>query len=146
MLSPSTAQPGPFQPRPRADRWGALPAEIRTEILTKLAAAPHDGLKQKRKRDENVRRWCYPAVCLEWQAFFERRNFHRLTFGPAEFSNLGGNGSISRSAIMRGRRREYITHIGLQVRLPVYDCRYCHSDEGQRIREQNWRVFLDAIT
>jgi hypothetical protein len=85
--------------------WERLPPEIRLIILGTLLLGrnPGSGIMGD-YRNSNLA--CYASVSKEWQAAFEKRNFHRLTLSPSCLKDL--------DRIVR-RRRGFVKHICLRI-------------------------------
>ena len=91
-------------------RWDCLPTDIRIEILEDIAQAP--------------RLAPYAGVCLEWQEFFEKITFRRLTLEDEALEAF--------ASVVRGEkvlRLNYIRHIWLRIKLAEYTCEDCHEPE-----------------
>ena len=79
----------------------------------------------------------YAAVCREWQYFFERINFQRLSIHQSDLLELG--------RIVQGQRRMFVKWIWLRLELPEYDCECCNKQESSKeIRSHNF-VFTNAL-
>lgn len=88
--------------------WPSLPAEIRLLIFDEIASQKHRGWAQ-----------C-AAVCKEWQAIIEPKNFSRLTVRPSCLNELE----------TLARQRPLVQHICLHIELPRYDCSACDKDDS----------------
>ena len=64
----------------------------------------------------------YASVCREWQPVFEQINFQRLVLDQERISDL-------EQVMGTKKRREYLGHLFLRVRLNDYDCTVCKSKE-----------------
>lgn len=82
--------------------WERLPAEVRLRILGTLGRNPGSGMMG----DRNSNLACYASVSKEWQAAFEKINFHRLTLSPSCLIDL--------DRIVR-RRKGFVKHICLRI-------------------------------
>ncbi len=84
--------------------WPSLPADIRLLILDEISGQKHRGWAQ-----------C-AAVCKEWQAILEPKNFSQLSLQPSCLDEL---------ETLVVRQRPLIQHIYLNIDLPRYTCRAC---------------------
>lgn len=90
--------------------WTLLLVEVRLIILEQLSRQQHRGWTS-----------C-AAVCKEWQAFVEPKNFYRLRLKAScldEFEH------------MAKRRRDLVKHLWLNIELPRYTCRCCQRSPGR---------------
>lgn len=89
--------------------WASLPVEIRLMILEEISRQKYRG-------------WAVcAAVCKEWRAVVERKNFHRLTLQASCVEELG---------YMVIRQRDLVQYICLNIELPRYTCRSCQWTES----------------
>lgn len=79
----------------------------------------------------------YATVCREWQYFFERTNFQRLTVHQSDLLELG--------RIVQGQRRMFVKWIWLRLELPEYDCECCNMQESSEEIQSHNIVFTNAI-
>jgi hypothetical protein len=84
--------------------WMKLPAEVRSMILEILAE------NHRFKFDQQYVRARYASVSWEWQAVFEPLNFQRIVLDQERISKL-------EQIMAKGKRRDYLKHIFLRVRL-----------------------------
>ncbi|KAH7410464.1 hypothetical protein DE146DRAFT_645017 [Phaeosphaeria sp. MPI-PUGE-AT-0046c] len=84
--------------------WLSLPADIRLLMLDDISGQKHRGWAQ-----------C-AAVCKEWQAILEPRNFSQLALRPSCLDDL---------ETLVIRQRPLVQHICLNIDLPRYGCRAC---------------------
>lgn len=84
--------------------WHSLPADIRLLILDEMSGQNHHG-------------WApCAAVCKEWQAILEPKNFSQLALQPSCLDEL---------ETLVIRQRPLVQHICLNIDLPRYTCRTC---------------------
>ncbi|OJD13110.1 hypothetical protein AJ78_06392 [Emergomyces pasteurianus Ep9510] len=89
--------------------WASLPAEICLMILEEVSRQKYRG-------------WAScAAVCKEWQALVERKNFRRLTLQVS---------CLDEFQYMVIRQRDLVQHICLNIELPQYTCRSCQYTES----------------
>lgn len=96
--------------------WNRLPIELQDMILERSLWQTHSeagSLTGKRQLAG------FSTVCRDWQDFFERKSFKRLTLKTQDDIETFG-------ALVQGRRRAYVEWIWLRVELPMYDCQQCH--------------------
>jgi hypothetical protein len=103
--------------------WTRLPAEISSMILDMVA---EDYRFQSSK--PHVRAG-YATVCREWQPVFEQRNFQRLVLDQERICNL-------EEFTGKNRRRDYLEHLFLRVRLDEYDCTVCQFKEDDNTKNK----------
>jgi hypothetical protein len=103
--------------------WTRLPAEISSMILDMVA---EDYRFQSSK--PHVRAG-YATVCREWQPVFEQRNFQRLILDQERIYNL-------EEFTGKNRRRDYLEHLFLRVRLDEYDCTVCQFKEDDNTKNK----------
>jgi hypothetical protein len=84
--------------------WPSLPADIRLLILDEISDQKHRGWAQ-----------C-AAVCKEWQAIFEHKDFSQLALQPSCLEEL---------ETLVIRQRSLVQHICLNIDLPRYSCPTC---------------------
>ncbi|OCK87716.1 uncharacterized protein K441DRAFT_648073 [Cenococcum geophilum 1.58] len=114
--------------------WGRLPPELRM-IALEMLVEPNSEQSTSPWRKHNQS--AYAAVCREWQYFFERTNFQRLTIHQSDLLELG--------RIVQGQRRMFVKWIWLRLELPEYDCKCCNKQESSKeIRSHNF-VFTNAL-
>ncbi|KIN05189.1 hypothetical protein OIDMADRAFT_51010 [Oidiodendron maius Zn] len=95
--------------------WSILLVEIRLIIFELVREDCHFN-------SDPYGRAGYASVCREWLPVFEQRNFRRLTLDQERISGL--------EQFMRTeRRRDYLEHLFLCIRLDEYDCTICQSLE-----------------
>ncbi|OAA59456.1 hypothetical protein ISF_06391 [Cordyceps fumosorosea ARSEF 2679] len=99
-------------------QWTLLPAEIRNPILERISRQSYRGTAA--------------AVCSEWQAYLEPRNFARLRL---ELRNLEQFGK------MTARTAGFVSEIRVNVRLPRYSCPECRSSESMQHLLRNNFIF-----
>ena len=99
--------------------WVDLPLELQSSIL-KAVSENHCQSFGRRAYSLSP----FASVCLDWQFFFEKITFGRLTFDDSmlkEFDEMvQGQNKI---------RLTYIKHIWLQIKLPKYTCAACFEPE-----------------
>lgn len=98
--------------RTKMAHWELLPPEIRLIILEMLARDPGSSKIGTGK----TRPACYATVSKEWLAFFEKRNFYRLTLSPSCLVDF--------DRIVR-RQRGLVKHVWLRIKLRTYRCSPC---------------------
>ncbi|KAL6707494.1 hypothetical protein ACN47E_004064 [Coniothyrium glycines] len=96
--------------------WVSLPADIRLMVLDEISGQKNHGWAQ-----------C-AAVCKEWQAILEPKNFARLTLEPSCLDDL-------ETFVIR--QRPLVQHICLNIDLPRYACRTCKRDDSMSNRKSN---------
>jgi hypothetical protein len=84
--------------------WLSLPADIRLLIFDEISGQKHRGWAQ-----------C-AAVCKEWQAILETKNFSQLALQPSCLDEL-------ETIVLR--QRPLVQHICLNIGLPRYACPTC---------------------
>lgn len=102
--------------------WPSLPADIRLLILDEILGQKHHGWAQ-----------C-AAVCREWQAILEPRNFARLSLEPSCLDDL---------ETLVVRQRPLVQHICFNIDLPRYTCRTCTRNGTMPGQKSN--IFRRAI-
>ncbi|KLJ06024.1 hypothetical protein EMPG_10549 [Blastomyces silverae] len=104
--------------------WTSLPAELRLIILEEISRQKHRG-------------WAScAAVCKEWQAFIEEKNFRRLTLQTSCLDEL---------QYMVIRQRGLVQHICLNIKLPRYTCLSCRQEESESFISRNNSIIRDAM-
>lgn len=104
--------------------WILLPVEVRSMILEEITLQKHPG-------------WAScAAVCKEWRAVIERKNFHRLTL---QASCLEGLENIVI------RQRDLVQYICLNIELPRYTCRSCQQTESMSWSSRHFSITSKAI-
>jgi len=88
--------------------WPSLPADIRLLILDEISGQKHRGWAQ-----------C-AAVCKEWQAILEPKNFSQLAVQPSCLDGL-------ETVVIR--QRPLVQHICLHIVRPRYACRTCERSD-----------------
>ncbi len=113
----------------------SLPVEMREMILAEIhALRPRERNPYSRERP-----WSCVAVCKEWQAFFEARNFRRLALDAwLDVENFG-------RYIIRYERRRMLKHIWYRIEANEYTCRCCTRSEGRQPKARNGREFFLII-
>ncbi|KAF2012461.1 hypothetical protein BU24DRAFT_484101 [Aaosphaeria arxii CBS 175.79] len=87
--------------------WASLPADIRLLILDEIS-------------DQKYRGWSVcAAVCKEWQAIIEPKNFCQLALKTS---------CLDEFEYLVIRQRPLVQHICLNVELPRYACPTCQQD------------------
>lgn len=101
--------------------WASLPKEIQIMILESVAQCRRPTAGHTPGRIAT-----YATVSLEWQGFFERITFRRLTldFPALEFFA----GAVSGEKHIH--RLNYIRHIWLRIKLLDYTCLTCSEAEN----------------
>ncbi|OAL48465.1 hypothetical protein IQ07DRAFT_571171 [Pyrenochaeta sp. DS3sAY3a] len=102
--------------------WVALPADIRLLIFDEIAGQKNRGWAQ-----------C-AAVCKEWQAILEAKNFSQLALQPSCLYEL---------ETLVIRQRPLVQHICLNIDLPRYDCPTCTRNATMSSRRST--IFRRAI-
>ncbi|KAH7134874.1 hypothetical protein B0J11DRAFT_546987 [Dendryphion nanum] len=102
--------------------WLSLPADIRLLILDEISGQKHRGWAQ-----------C-AAVCKEWQAILEPKNFSQLVLQPSCLDEL---------ETLVIRQRPLVQHICLNIDLPRYACRTCTQTATMSNRRST--IFRRAI-
>jgi hypothetical protein len=102
--------------------WLSLPADIRLSILDEILGQKHRGWAQ-----------C-AAVCKEWQAILEPKNFSQLELQPSCLDEL---------ETLVIRQRPVVRHICLNIDLPRYACRTCKQNAARSSRRST--IFRKAI-
>jgi hypothetical protein len=87
--------------------WLSLPADIRLLVLDEVSDQKHRGWAQ-----------C-AAVCKEWQAILEPKNFSHLLLQPSCLDEL---------ETLVIRQRPFVQHILFNIDLPRYGCPTCTRD------------------
>lgn len=106
--------------------WRSLPDDIRLLILDEISGQKHPGWAQ------------YAAVCREWQAVLEPKNFSQLIVKPSCLDEL-------KTLVIR--QRPLVQHICLHIDLPPYACRDCKQETSRSnrrytfVREAILRLF-----
>lgn len=102
--------------------WLALPADIRLLILDEISGQKHRG-------------WAHcAAVCKEWQAILEPKNFSQLVLQSSCLDEL---------ETLVIRQRPLVQHICLNIDLPRYACPTCTRNATMSNRRST--VFRRAI-
>lgn len=81
----------------------------------------------------------YACVNRDWQAFFEKEHFQRLTVSPKRMHQQLGN--------MVPRQRRLVRHVWFQIEMATYPCDCCHKPRGDNFnhRERYWeRCYKDT--
>jgi hypothetical protein len=102
--------------------WPSLPADIRLLMLDEISGQKYRGWAQ-----------C-AAVCKEWQAILEPKNFSRLTLQPSCLDDL---------EILVVRQRPLVRHIRLNIDLPRYACPTCKRNDTMSTHKST--IFRRAI-
>ncbi|EAT83669.1 hypothetical protein HBI56_064520 [Parastagonospora nodorum] len=102
--------------------WLSLPADICLLVLDEISGQKHRGWAQ-----------C-AAVCKEWQAILEPKNFSQLALEPSCLDNL---------ETLVIRQRPLVQHICLNIDLPGYTCRSCERSDTMSSRRPT--IFRRAI-
>jgi hypothetical protein len=102
--------------------WPLLPADIRLLILDEISGQKQRGWAQ-----------C-AAVCKEWQAILEAKNFSQLAMQPSCLDEL---------ETLVIRQRPLVQHIFLNIDLPRYACRTCKQNATMSNRRST--IFRRAI-
>jgi hypothetical protein len=89
--------------------WFSLPADIRLLMLDEISGQKHRGWAQ-----------C-AAVCKEWQAILEPKNFSQLAWEPSCLDDL---------ETLVIRQRPLVQHICLNIDLPRYACPTCKRNDS----------------
>jgi len=108
--------------------WNVLPPEIRILVLEMVG----------QHKDGQGRKGSCAAVSKEWQAFFEEKNFRRLTLSQRCLDNF--------VEIVRPNRRKLVEHIWLQIEVGAYSCRSCHPPEDESESARNNRFFTTTLS
>ena len=103
--------------------WTRLPAEISLMILDIVAEDYRFQSSKPRVRAG------YATVCREWQPVFEQWNFQRLLLDQERICNL-------EEFTGKNRRRDYVEHLFLCVRLDEYDCAVCQFKEDDNTKNK----------
>ncbi|KAH8598429.1 hypothetical protein B0O99DRAFT_538530 [Bisporella sp. PMI_857] len=91
---------------------------------------------------EEISRQKYPgwafcaAVCKEWRAVVERKNFHRLILQASCLEELEN---------MVTRQRDLVQYICLNIELPRYTSRSCQQTESFSCSSRHSSIVADAI-
>lgn len=93
--------------------WLSLPGDIRLMIFDEISGRKHRGWAQ-----------C-AAVCKEWQAVLEPRNFSQLTLQATCLNEL---------ETLVIRQRHLVQHICLNINLPRYGCPACKESASMSSR------------
>ena len=102
--------------------WLSLPADIRLLILDEISGQKHRGWAQ-----------C-AAVCKEWLAILEPKNFSQLALQPSCLDEL---------ETLVIRQRPLVQHICLNIDLPRYACPTCKRNATMSNRRST--IFRRAI-
>ncbi|KAJ4987981.1 hypothetical protein SVAN01_06556 [Stagonosporopsis vannaccii] len=102
--------------------WLSLPADIRLLMLDEISGQKQPGWAQ-----------C-AAVCKEWQAILEPKNFSQLALEPSCLDDL---------ETLVIRQRPLVQHICLNIDLPRYACRSCKRNDMMSTRRS--ALFRRAI-
>lgn len=103
--------------------WPSLPADIHLLILDEISGQKYRGWAQ------------YAAVCREWQAVLEPKNFSQLIVKPSCLEEL---------ETLVIRQRPLVQHICLNIDLPRYTCRSCK--QSATMSSRTFTIFRRAIT
>ncbi|CAJ2505821.1 Uu.00g132150.m01.CDS01 [Anthostomella pinea] len=119
-------------------RWDRLPRDIQLIILD-LLVAERWLVFRKSPSDQPPRQHLstYAAVCREWQAFFEKPNFRRLTLHQSDLPEL------ERS--VQGHRQQHVRWVWLRFQIPPYSCVDCRKRETQTQDRNHDLEFTRAI-
>ncbi|RDL40524.1 uncharacterized protein BP5553_00503 [Venustampulla echinocandica] len=112
--------------------WTRLPAEISLMILDMVAEDYRFQPSEPRLRAG------YATICREWQPVFEQRNFQRLILDQNRICNL-------EKFTGKNKRRDYLEHLFLRVRLDEYDCTVCQFKEDINTKNKNNNCFSRAV-
>lgn len=123
--------------------WCGLPFDVQIIILKQLADDRDGGEAQGGP---------YAAVCLHWQAFFEKLNFSKLTLHDSDLSVFekivkrrtknGKTGGVAASGVSPMPR---IQHIWLRVGLLEYECWDCRKPPDGREAIRNNVLFTRSL-
>lgn len=102
--------------------WLSLPTDIRLMIFDEISGQKHRGWAQ-----------CV-AVCKEWQAVLEPRNFSQLTLQTSCLDEL---------ETLVIRQRHLVQHICLDIDLPRYGCPTCKQTATMSFHR--YMIFRKAI-
>jgi len=81
--------------------------------------------------------WAFcAAVCKEWRAVIERKNFHRLTLQASCLEEL---------KYMVIRQRDLVQYICLNIELSRYTCRSCQRTESFSCMSRHSSIIADTI-
>ncbi|KAI1378126.1 hypothetical protein F4677DRAFT_458814 [Hypoxylon crocopeplum] len=117
--------------------WHKLPVELKLMIFEYLAE-PDGRMKPKHYITHYHRhKSAYAAVSLEWQGYFERRNFFVLTLSQSDLSDF--------RRIVVGERRTYLFRLWLRIELPRYTCDSCTRKESDQEATTNNLICTDAL-
>lgn len=104
--------------------WVSLPPELRLEILEEISRQKYHG-------------WAScAAVCKEWQAYLEPKNFQRLQLQTSCVEELKH---------MVVRQRSLVQHIWLDIQLPRHCCRYCQGTGSLSPKSRYSGLIQDTI-
>jgi hypothetical protein len=106
--------------------WNVLPPEIRILVLEMVG----------QHKDGQGRKGSCAAVSKELQAFFEKKNFRRLTLSQRCLF----------VEIVRPNRRKLVEHIWLQIEVVAYSCRSCHPPEDESESARNNSFFTTTLS
>ncbi|KAI0379401.1 hypothetical protein F5Y04DRAFT_290290 [Hypomontagnella monticulosa] len=116
--------------------WNSLPIELRLVVYQNL-----DYTDRRRPQGQDIRhKHCmtkYAAVSREWQAFFEQRNFKRLTIRQQDLEEF--------ERIFKGYRRRWLRILWMRVQLPRYRCPECNMEETEGETGFNSSLFTSTI-
>ncbi|OIW28241.1 hypothetical protein CONLIGDRAFT_644443 [Coniochaeta ligniaria NRRL 30616] len=107
--------------------WPSLPAELRLEIFELLA----------QDRLAHFHFGSYAVVSHEWLAFFEPKNFRRLSLRLPCLDDLDRMVNI--------RQREFVEHIRLDIGVERYNCQSCGTGKSESCAAINSDVARRAI-
>ncbi|KAK0127879.1 hypothetical protein ONS96_007379 [Cadophora gregata f. sp. sojae] len=119
-------------PQSLPEYWSKLPAEISLMILDKVIE------DYEFQPSLPFLRAGYATVCREWQPVFEQQNFRRLVLDYDRIRNL-------ENFTAKNRRRGYLEHIFLCVRLDEYDCSVCQTKEDEDTKNRNSYLFTRSV-
>lgn len=102
--------------------WLDLPAELRDMILEVVAQAYSH-------KSEPGARVGYATVSREWQLFFEEETFRKLVVDQTQLVKLESLFGSKENQ----RRREYVKHLQLIVKLKECGCDACQPEEDSEI-------------
>lgn len=117
-----------------ASQWSILPREIRLEIFEALVQGPGRTRNGNTSTKTGLSR--YASVCKEWQAFFEKRIYGRLTLTSSCLEDF--------NLVVR-RQRGLVEHIWLRIKLQTYDCSACMEFTDLQM-STNDDIISDAIS
>lgn len=99
------------------ERWESLPPELRSIILDLV-------VQNYSCRSEPGARAGYASVCREWRRLFEPINFQHIVLDQDRILDLI-------PYMVDQRRRDYVQHLFLRVKLNKYYCNFCQSKEDE---------------